>query len=656
MVFRLHCRNQKAKSKKLFIFALLLSFASTAFSQVRMFPAERQQVHSSKPDPGSNSGARIKSDEPLQLPFWDDFSKATGLYPDTTKWTDSYSVWINDGMAVNQPTIKVATFDGLDRFGIAYNPTEILVTGYADSLISKEIDLSETSLSAAERAGVYLSFFYQWQGNGEAPDRDDYLELEFKNDTSGWESIVKILPLDDFERTVFYDTILPVSGDRFFHEHFQFRFRSFGRQSGPYDTWNVDYVYLNKSRGPSDTSFPDRAAATQLTSMFGEYTAIPYRHFLENKTIIPMTFEVQNLKDSISSVNFGVEATFTNYSDSIATEYTTQLISETAGFGIGKNEDGTRVGKMEPLERVTGIYDTFLPDPDDPAQFNPAADSVDVDLKLLIVSDDQKDTARFRFQPIDLRINDTISRSFRLHDYYAYDDGVAEFSAGLIESGNLIAYQFELATIQPDTLVGFDIHFAPYAVTNNQTITFYIYHDDDGKPGKVWETIASQRIQRKAKNEFQTIKWIPAILINEPRFYIGWKQPVSGKALVGLDIDNDTGDKIFVNTTTTWYQNQVIKGSLMIRPIFGSGEVDTTVGTEDDLTFAVYPNPNTGSFYVDGKYDALRILGVTGSEVDYSAQHVDNRTYIELTKPSGLYILQFVKDNVIRTQKIVITR
>src|SRR5690606_38799936 len=116
----------------------------------------------------------------LTLPFFDDFSKPTsGLYPDTMRWKDRYSVWVNDGMAIRPPTINVATFDGLDSAGRPYSANDILLTGYADELTSQPIDLSVAALSVAERPSVYLSFFYQWQGNIEAPDEKDFLELDF---------------------------------------------------------------------------------------------------------------------------------------------------------------------------------------------------------------------------------------------------------------------------------------------------------------------------------------------------------------------------------------------------------------------------------------------------------------------------------------------
>src|SRR5690606_11137457 len=49
-------------------------------------------------------GARTKETTPLSLPFWDDFSKPyMGIYPVTTLWDKSYTVWINDGMAIYPP-------------------------------------------------------------------------------------------------------------------------------------------------------------------------------------------------------------------------------------------------------------------------------------------------------------------------------------------------------------------------------------------------------------------------------------------------------------------------------------------------------------------------------------------------------------------------
>src|SRR5690606_23851452 len=100
---------------------------------------------------GENSVGRTKEVAPLTLPFFDDFSKPFNLaYADTGLWENSSSVWINDGMAIQPPTLYVATFDGLNSSGAPYNTNEVLLTGYTDTLMSRPIDLSEAKVSIAE--------------------------------------------------------------------------------------------------------------------------------------------------------------------------------------------------------------------------------------------------------------------------------------------------------------------------------------------------------------------------------------------------------------------------------------------------------------------------------------------------------------------------
>ena len=240
----LSCKNIYYTFTLVFLFLSQLSLA-----QLHRFPANgggSLQLSQTR----DNAVGRTKQSPPLTLPFFDDFSKPLNdTYADTALWESSYSIRVNDGMAIKPPTINVATFDGLDSSGMAYNPNEVLLTGYTDQLISRTIDLSENQVSLSQRSTVYLSFFYQWQGNVEAPDEKDFLELGFKTaDVNSWQTVMTIYPNGDNDPTVFYDTIIQVTGDLFFHDAFQFRIRSFGRLSGPYDTWHVDYVYLNKNR------------------------------------------------------------------------------------------------------------------------------------------------------------------------------------------------------------------------------------------------------------------------------------------------------------------------------------------------------------------------------------------------------------------------
>src|SRR5690606_17687957 len=246
-------------------------------------------------------------------------------------------------------------------------------------------------------------------------------------------------------------------------------------------------------------------------------------------------------------------------------------------------------GVMLPYERVTVRLDT-LPDPNDPLQFNPAADAIDVQLKLKVISSDSIDAERPAFLPLDFRVNDTTSAWYSLRDYYAYDDGVAEYSVGLTQAGNRLAYRFEMIS-DTATLAGFEIYFPYLGGSNSQSLDLYIYGDEEGKPGlNPIYSLLSRTITKNTKNEFLYVPLQPPLFIDDSVFYIGYREPVSSGIKIGLDKGNDTGDKIFVYTGSTWQQNNDVQGSLMIRPVFG-GVADPITGVPDkERIREIYPN------------------------------------------------------------------
>jgi hypothetical protein len=645
------------------VFAGLVLLDFSAFGQLKIYPHPHKSGSGSSLTKSHNSTARSKEIVPKSLPFWDDFSSIPvddtsnilSNYPVDSLWINNYTVWINNGVGINPPSINIATFDGLDSAFLPYSD-QVLTNGLRDSLVSQGIKLGEPEVTVAERNNVYLSFFYQWQGNGEAPDPADYFRVEFKNDLGDWETVMTIFPKSSFNRSEFYDTLIKVEGDRFFHNTFQFRFKNYGRLSGPYDTWNMDYVYLNKNRNVDDSDFPDQAIASTLTSLFNRYQAIPYAHFLNTNSLTSPKFDVFNGLNEFTDLTYLTEGTFQNYVDGGLTE---TFISNLGGSDTSAiNDDGS--GIIFPLEKRTVTLE-YIPNASDPAQFDPAADSVLIRLKVKLFTGDTFDpkTGGFandydlNYLPIDFRCNDTINARYFLNDYYAYDDGIAEYAAGLTQAGNRAALLFEMLTSEADTLVGIDIYVPDYGLSSNLTTDFYVYKDEEGKPGDILYSIPSFSVQRKGLNTFQRIRILEPFLV-ETKFYIGWKAPVGATLKIGLDLNNNAGDKIFVNTNGTWSQNADIAGSLMIRPVFGSGEIITGIGEEGD-EISVFPNPNAGEFYVRGEFDALHILNITGQSIPFKVQDVGSDRKILLQDvAAGLYILKVQQGNKIRTEKIII--
>ncbi len=643
------------------LIACCLILNGTATAQLRMYPHPRsaEKVTSAKKSGATSRTAQLV---PKSLPFWDDFSftpvnnpdEPNSNYPVDSLWINNKSVWINNGMGINAPSINVATFDGLDSLFLPYSD-QLLTNGFADSLVSQAIKLGEPEVSLAERNSVFLSFFYQWQGNGEAPDATDYLQLQFKNSTGGWETVMTIAPRASFKRNEFYDTLIRVDGERFFHNTFQFRFRNFGRTSGPYDTWNLDYIYLNKNRDASDLDFPDQAASGTLSGLFNNYQAIPYHHLSAAGALAPPTFDIYNALDEFTDVTYLTEGTFWNYKDNVLAESFYPNLGGTDTSAI--NSDGS--GIIFPLERRS-VTLAHIPDANDPNQFDPESDSVFMKLKVKLFTGDTFDprTGDFAYDydlnyvPIDFRSNDTISASYWMKDYYAYDDGIAEYAAGLTQAGNRAAVQFEMLIEEQDTLVGIDFYVPEYGLTSNLTADFYVYGDADGRPGNLLFVIPSFSVRARGLNTFQRIQILEPFLVGKV-FYIGWKAPVGGQLKIGLDMSNNSGDKIFVNTNGTWVSNSNVNGSLMIRPVFGSGDIITSIPEEKE--FGVFPNPSAGEFYIRGAFDKLQVLNTTGQPISFLQQDLGADQKIILTNASaGLYILKIQRGGTITTEKIII--
>lgn len=647
--------------------------------QVRSLPHDNQI-----PEKSFRSG-RTKELPPLTLPFFDDFSKPyinpqlKEIYPDTNRWENSYTVWVNDGLGINAPTINVATFDGLDSIGNPYNATEIFLNGFTDSLVSRAIDLSETAAKnpvlLAERNSVFLSFYYQWKGNGEAPDADDYLEVQFRNDQGKWETVLTIKTLATPDRENFTQAIVKVDGDRFYTKRFQFRFRTFGRQSGPFDTWNLDYVYLNKSRTANDITLgaPDQAISSSLSTIFpNKYRAVPYYHFLSDPSLIQPKFQVFNLKGNPPEVlTYFVEGDFTSlyYNANDTTSSTVHRSNlNPSGTPLTIND---RQGEILPFstELVTVNHINTI---DTITALDPDANAAIIKLKANLITGDnvEPDGAPAedydpKYIPIDFRINDTITTQYELANYYAYDDGVAEYAGGLISAGNVFAYRFEINPRLHDTLKiieAFDIYFPSFGLPTTQNAEFFIFDEANGKPNEIKVRISSVPITPRGTNTFQRIRFLPKLQLTQNSFFIGWRQPVAGQLLVGLDLSNDTGDRMFFNTEgsinpdpTRWETNSLIKGSFMVRPVFGTGVVDPFSGVEGKTGLAVYPNPNKGAFQIAGIPENISVLTVAGQPVLFESETSEDKTFIKMNVPSGLYILRYRASGVVHTQKVVVT-
>ena len=291
---------------------------------------------------------RIIEIDTISLPFWDDFSNHSS-FPDSSLWINSQNVFVNSGYTYLPPSNKVASLDGFDGQGLAYN-TDAGDNGVGDSLVSQPIDLSNFTLNS----NVNLSFFWQEGFGGFAPDNQDSLKLSFKNSEGKWIQVHGFSGNARIEPSLFSQHFERVNDSSFFHSGFQFKFEVSGNLAGDFDVWNLDYIYLNEGNTPVNTqdnaydSYEDRTFSRKASTPFKDYNAIPLHHL-----------EAEWLDENLQTSEF---------------IYNNLWAGNANNFSFG-------------TEFFSVVFDTLKP--------NVIIDSLDVNGVFLT---DLQDTARFTFQ------------------------------------------------------------------------------------------------------------------------------------------------------------------------------------------------------------------------------------------------------------------
>ena len=586
----------------------------------------------------------------MTLPFWDDFSftQVQGFANDTL-WEIGKSTRVTTGLSIDPPSIYSATFDGIDSIGKPYNLTDILAKGRADKLISREIRMD--LVPQAERSSVYFSFYYQIQGKGEAPDQDDNFSLWWLNSSDVWEKVFEVGRLEAGDPTKFNYVILPVNEERFFHGKFRFRFQNFARLSGPYDMWHLDYVYLNKSRTAGEQSMPDRTISSTLTAPFKGYYSIPLHHLKD-------TFATVGLKPKIKL--FGLlENNFQpfRYSTSVqlnqltgSTQVTKNILIEDNAVPINPATGGTEL--IEPFSILNlNLQKVF---PAEEISFD--SDSVHARLQFILNSEDDNPLVYLpKYRPINFLSNDTIVQNFSLAKYYSRDDGNAEFGAGLNQPGTELGYGFDLLYPTPDTVVAVDLYFPQFGDQSNQTLILKLW--SGGEEGPIAQ-LHQQSIQviRTGNNEFIRYQLTEPVIVYR-RFFVGWKQNSAAVIPVGFDKDTDSGDQIYYNVTGSWEQNTLLSGSLMIRPVFGSGQGVVINKLEDQNSAQVFPNPSNGKFRMPAGAQIVSVYDVMGRPVPITTQKEEQSLLVHMPEATnGIYLIRWFRNGIKYSARVFIKK
>lgn len=628
----------------------VILFAATASAQLLEFA-----LPNANPGKSGKSAARTQATlDPTFLPFFDDFS-TSGTLQDTL-WLYGQSVLLSNEMGIRPPSMNVLSFDGTDSLGKPYiTYPDVLAKGFADRITSQPIRMD--LVAPGDRPSVYFSFFYQLKGRGEPPDPGDQLLLAFKANDGTWENVHVLETSATMQTDTFQMVMVHVADDRFFHDNFQFRFFNSARLSGPYDTWIIDYVYLNKFRSGLDLYFPDRTISSGLTSLFGEYFSMPLKHFAQDvdANLQHPSLELYNLK--------AIDLPGGTPSE--------QPITYTTSATISSQVNGTVV--LDPPIPLDNDYDPgilkglkFLP-----VTLNTIvdsldfihlleADSINTRVNYSMTTQDNEpisgvgDYDPAIYSPIDFRYNDTLSANYVLSTYYAYDDGTAEYGAGLNQAGSYLAFQFTARIDSVDTMTYVDIYFPEFGSNTNESLLLQVWNQlvATDQPPLIEQLIV---VNRKTKNQFARYMLYRPVLVGGI-FYVGWKQITNASIPVGLDKNTDSGDKVYYNTTGEWVQNTLVHGSMMVRPGFGKGDGNLITAIEPNRPAPIlYPNPSPGVCTLKGRAERLEVYDVTGRQTEAQWETDGAETRITFSPAtSGLVLVRMIVDGRAYTQKVLV--
>lgn len=585
--------------------SLLLTLSFAVRAQFVEFTAVPSQKFA--PPKTNQFGARIQNTN--QIPFWDDFS--TGI--DTLKWIVQGASY-TETIGLNAPSIGMVLLDGVDANG---KPYSFLVSeqGESDYLISKPFDLS--GIPSIENESLFLSFFWQAGGRAELPDENDRLSLEILNEEGTWISIWRKQGGDNDNRGAFTQEIIKIL-PQWQHAGFQFRFVSDGRKSGPFDSWLIDYVYLNTKRSESNLTYPDRSLTRINNLRLGDFGAFPHALLKGNQT------ENWSL---IQNEFLNLENRFR------AMEYSITIEETDTGLIIPINTNTPFNPVPNALERRVFQSREFaeLAVPTNETILKITTSLTSGDKPLYVVN--QGDTTFF--ENVNYRDNDSVSTFFPLLDFFAYDNGSADYAAGINQRSGMLAVKYD--SPEDVFLKGISINFTnPNQI--DQAIDIMVWEDLDRDPIFTRQELIAYPT---AGEDFLYFSLDTNIRVSG-EFYIGFTQFTDDFIHIGLDKSNDQGDKIFYNVAGAWAQNAEVAGSLMIRPHVSIVAPFEESEVPENL-FLIYPNPTQGILNIEGKFSQLRIFDSFGREIFPQRELTSQGEIVNfISNKPGIYLLNLV--------------
>jgi hypothetical protein len=565
--------------------------------------------------------------------------------PDTTMWDLSLNpgVYVNRGWATAPINLGVCTFDGLDPLGLPYDQlASVNSSMLCDVLTSRHFDLSGYTVSDS----VYLSFWWEAQGKGYAPNQVDSLQLQVNIpawNTAGevWKTIWYMEGYNPTGTdTSFHVAMVKLDTSIYFVDGFRFRFRNYASGCGSNDHWHIDEVLFKPQRTFDDTLINDVFFVYNMPSLFDNYHQVPGAHYAASSMASNIKMYIRNNDTVVRNVTYSYEV----YQPGNPTPLYTY--------------SGGADGNLAPFK--TNGYSTYAPHSNAPVTYAYTPFSAPDTGYYYVNHMLKKGSAPT--SPVD-----TVPYYQRMYNAYAYDDGTAEVGYGLYGSGALLAYRFDMPALVTDTLTAIQMYFLPVLDIDNLVyrqfrLTVWNHNSSTNGPGSIiyQQRGATPTYAADVPNRFETYTIDSGIVVVSGTFYVGWQQEGTDRLYLGMDFENDQKDKIYYNTSGVWYTS-IYSGCLMMRPVFGEPYDLSGVNESPELqNVNVYPNPADDYITVSGLNSGMnytaQLVDLSGRVVVSNTITSDNAQLATGELTAGVYLLNITDENGIRSeaQKVIV--
>jgi len=252
-------------------------------------------------------------------------------------------------------------------------------------------------------------------------------------------------------------------------------------------------------------------------------------------------------------------------------------------------------------------------------------------------------------------VNDTCVFEQKFYDYYAYDDGTAEYGYCLNNQYNVAYFAMKFSLRVPDSLSAVRMWFNQTRDSANKEAQFsiFVWKDKNGLPGDTLYTLKGNQPRFSEENflDFVEYSFNKKVGVSGD-FWVGYEQHGNVQLNLGFDQNTDSREFRRFYTRGIW-EESAFKGTPMLRPVFGEIKSPPKDPPSSSPTTTITIKPNPANDWIEITNHKLRITNVEIYDMMGRKHKGEGRmengewgVRMNISQlPTGIYFVRIYKEN-----------